>query len=305
MHLEALKVFCDLAGLRSFSKAAEANGLSQPTVTRLVRQLEERLGGSLIDRSKRPLQLTALGRDYFTGAKRLLDQFIELEASLREEYAGPALTVRVAAIYSVGLWDMGQYIERFTEQFPHARVRLDYVHPKQVYERVLDGSAELGLVSYPARTRELEVLPWREERMVLACSPDHPFANLRSVDPGRLDGQRFVAFEQGLVIRQRVDRYLGEHGASVEVVHEFDNIETIKKSIEAGAGVAILPEPMLRQEVRAGTLCAVRLEGQPLIRPLGIIHRRGAEQSAATCGFIDLLRGAAASSNGKRHKVRN
>ncbi len=304
MHLEALKVFCDLASVRSFSKAAEANGISQPTVTRLVRPLEGRLGASLIDRSKRPLQLTPLGRDYYAGAKRLLDQFIELEASLRDEYAGPALTVRVAAIYSVGLWDMGQYVERFTEEFPHARVRLDYVHPKQVYERVLDGTAELGLVSYPARTRELEVLPWREERMVLACAPDHDLAALRRVDPARLDGQRFVAFENGLVIRQRVDRYLSEHGASVEVVHEFDNIETIKKSVEAGAGVAILPEPMLRQEVRAGTLCAVRLEGKPLMRPLGIIHRRGADLSAATQGFIDLLRGAAASSNGKRHKVR-
>src|SRR5947209_6835727 len=212
MHLEALKVFCDLASLRSFSKAAEANGLSQPTVTRLVQQLEERLGGSLIDRSKRPLQLTAMGRDYYAGAKRLLDQFIELEASLREEYAGPALTVRVTAIYSVGLWDMGQYVERFTVQFPHARVRLDYVHPKQVYERVLAGSAELGLVSYPARTRELEVLPWREERMVLACRPDHELAHARSVDPAGLDGERFVAFEHGLVIRQKVDRYLSEHG---------------------------------------------------------------------------------------------
>src|SRR5438445_2338845 len=155
MQMEALKVFCDLATLRSFSKAAEANGLSQPTVTRLVQQLEERLSGSLIDRSKRPLQLTPLGRDYYAGTKRLLDQFIELEASLRDEYAGPALTVRVAAIYSVGLWDMGQYIERFTEQFPHARVRLDYVHPKQVYEHVLDGSVEFGLLSFPARSREL------------------------------------------------------------------------------------------------------------------------------------------------------
>ena len=141
--------------------------------------------------------------------------------------------------------------------------------------------------------------------MVLACVPGDAFANQRSIAAARLDGQKFVAFEQGLVIRQKVDRFLAEHGASVEVVHEFDNIETIKKSIEAGAGVAILPEPMLRQEVRAGTLCAVRLEGKPLIRPLGIIHRRGAELSAATQGFIDLLRGAAASTNGKRHKVRN
>jgi DNA-binding transcriptional LysR family regulator len=302
MQVEALKVFCDVAELRSFSRAAAVNGISQPTVTRLIRQLEERLGGLLVDRTKRPPHLTDLGRDYHAGVKRLLEQFIELEASLRREYAGLSLTVRVAAIYSVGLSDMGKYVERFSQAFPHARVRIDYVHPKQVYEHVRDGSADLGLISYPARTREFKVLPWREEVMVLACTPSHPLAQLRSVSPARLSGQRFVAFERGLVIRQRIDRYLHDNGVQVDIVHEFDNIETIKKGIEAGAGVGILPEPMLRQEVQAGTLRSVKLEGEPLIRPLGIIHRRGSELSHAARGFIDLLRGQKLRPRQEKHR---
>src|SRR5713226_527531 len=110
MHPESLKMFCDLVRLRSFSKAAAANETSQPTVSRLVHQLEERLGGELIDRSKRPLQLTALGQAYYDGCKGLLDRYIELEASLRGGNGHMAIAVRVAAIYSVGLWDMGQYI---------------------------------------------------------------------------------------------------------------------------------------------------------------------------------------------------
>jgi len=298
MQLEALKVFCDLATLRSFSKAADANGLSQPTVTRLVHQLEERLGGQLIDRSKRPPQLTALGREYHTGVKRLLDQFAELEASLRADRAEAALTVRVAAIYSVGLWDMGQYVERFEREFPHARVRIDFLHPQQVYERVLASEADLGLMSYPERGREFDVLSWREEEMVLACAPSHPLAARPSVRPDQLSGQRYVAFDVGLVIRRKVDQFLRDHGAEVEIVAEFDNIETIKKGIEAGAGVALLPEPMLRQEARAGTLRAVPLEGTNLVRPMGIIHRRGHKLAAAARGFIDLLRAGA---NGKHH----
>src|SRR5439155_3932899 len=152
-----------------------------------------------------------------------------------------------------------------------------------------DGTADFGLVSYPARTRELEVQKWRDEEMVLACPPTHPLARLRAFSPRRLDGQRFVAFEKELVIRRMVDRFLRHHGAEVEVTAEFDNIENIKKGIEAGAGVALLPEPMLRQEVRAGTLKAVRLDGCRLVRPLGIIHRRSQPLSAATLGFIDLL----------------
>src|SRR5262249_20211839 len=124
----------------------------------------------------------------------------------------------------------------------------------------------------------------------------------------RLDGQKFVAFDQGLVIRHKVDRYLRDHGAEVDVVHEFDNIENIKKAIEAGTGVALLPEPMLRSEVQSGSLRVVRLDGEPLVRPLGIIHRRHQDLSAAALGFIELLRGTATPhANGKdrKRKARN
>ena len=120
MQLESLKVFCDLATLRSFSKAAEANGVSQPTVTRLVHQLEERLGGQLIDRSKRPLQLTPLGQAYYAGLQAAA-RTVHRAGSVAAPRPGEAgLTVRVAAIYSVGLWDMGQYVERFAGLYPHA-----------------------------------------------------------------------------------------------------------------------------------------------------------------------------------------
>ncbi len=302
MQLEALKVFCDLIDLRSFSKAAKANGTSQPTVTRLIRQLEKRLGGPLFDRSTRPPQATALGRAYYEGCKRLLDQYIELEATLRQGQAEMASTVRVGAIYSVGLWDMGQYTRRFAEVFPHARVRIEYLHPDQVYERVLEGTADLGLVSFPRASRELTVLPWREEEMVVACAPGHPLARLAAARPERLQGEKFVAFDHGLAIRARVDRFLRDHGVEVGPAIEFDNIENIKKGIEAGEGVAILPEPTLRQEVRAGTLVAVPLEGDRLVRPLGIVHRHH-PLSGAVQGFVDLLLGHNVySGNGHQHK---
>jgi DNA-binding transcriptional LysR family regulator len=304
MHPESLKVFCDLVSLRSFSKAAEANSTSQPTVTRVIHDLEDRLGGQLIDRSKRPLQLTALGQAYYEGCKGLLDRYIELEASLRRGNGDLALTVRVAAIYSVGLWDMGQYTREFEVRYPHAKVHIDYLHPNQVYARVLNGTADLGLVSFPKGSKELTVLPWREEEMVVACAPGHALAGSRRVAPARLGSERFVAFDKGLAIRSKVDRFLRDHGVTVAVAAEFDNIETIKKGIEAGVGVGLLPEPMLRQEVQAGTLRAVRLDGCELIRPVGIIHRKQQPPGAAVRGFVDLLQGNGAdpSANGKAHK---
>src|SRR5262245_36643799 len=153
MHLESLKVFCDLASFRSFSKAAEANHLTQPAVSRLVHQLEKRLGVQLVDRSHRPLQLTPLGQAYHEGCKDLLERYLELEASIRRARPRLAITVRVAAIYSVGLGDMGGFVKRFEAQHPYVKVHVDYAHPNQVYERVLDGTAEFGLVSFPRKSR--------------------------------------------------------------------------------------------------------------------------------------------------------
>jgi DNA-binding transcriptional LysR family regulator len=294
VQLEALQVFCDIAVFRSFSKAAEARGLTQPAVSRVVHQLEARLGAALVDRSRRPLQLTALGQAYYEGCKAVIEQYLELEASLRRACAQRTLTVRVAAIYSVGLGDMSHYVESFETRFGYARAHIDYLHPNQVYERVLDGTADFGLVSFPRPTKDLTVLPWRKEDMVVACAPSHPLAALAAVPPERLDREKFVAFHRDLAIRREVDRFLRDHGAVVDVALELDNIESMKKGIEDGVGVSLLPEPTLRREALAGTIRAVGLlcasAADRFVRPLGIIHRRNHRLTSAALGFIELLR---------------
>ena len=290
MRLEAIKVFCDLINSGSFSKAAETNDISQPTVSRFVHQLEEHLGGQLVDRSKRPLQPTALGRAYYEGCKRLLEQYAELEVALRRGQNERALTVRVAAIYSVGLGDMGHHVERFQRDNPSAKVQMEYLHPDQVYQRVRDDLADFGLVSFPSRSRELTVLSWREEEMVVVFAPSHTLARFKRINPARLNGEKYVAFDKRLVIRNKVDRFLRGHGVSTDVAFEFDSIENIKKAVEVGTGFALLPEPTIRQELQAGTLLSLRLQGDRMVRPLGIIHRRQHKLGSAALAFIDLLR---------------
>jgi DNA-binding transcriptional LysR family regulator len=290
MQLEALQIFCDVARHRSFSRAAAAHGKSQSAASQIVHQLEEHLGVQLINRSTRPLQLTALGKAYYEGCRDVVDRYLELEASIRQAHTEVAVTVQVAAIYSVGLGDISHYLERFRTQHPHARVHMEYLHPDRVYEQVRTGAADLGLVSFPRKTRELTTLPWREEEMVLTCSPQHRLAPLARVKPAQLTAEKFIHFAKELVIRRKVDQFLREQGVKVEVALEFDNIENIKKAIAISAGVALLPEPTLRQEIQAGTLVAVPLEGCRMVRPLGILHRRHPRLSATAQQFMDLLR---------------
>src|SRR5436305_8903972 len=98
----------------------------------------------LIDRSTHPLRLTAVGHRYCEGCQAILEQYEELEAGIRDARDEIAGTVQVAAIYSVGLSDMGQYVQQLTREMPRAHVHIDYLHPDRVNERVLDGTADLG-----------------------------------------------------------------------------------------------------------------------------------------------------------------
>jgi DNA-binding transcriptional LysR family regulator len=292
MQVEALKVFCDVVSQESFSLAAESNHLSQSAASQIVSQLEKRLGTRLIERS-RPLKLTELGQRYYDRCKTLVEQYLDLEAEIRQAQAQLAEHVRVAAIYSVGLSDMGEFVERFEGREPGVQIHLEYLHPDRVYERVLDGAADFGLVSFPRKSRELTALPWREEEMMLACSPAHRLARHLLARAAELEGEKYIGFDRELVIRREVDRFLRELGVTVEVTMEFDNIENIKKAVEIDAGVALLPEPTLLREVKTGTLVALPLDGCRLVRPLGIIQRRHGKLGPAAGRFRDLLRHAA------------
>jgi DNA-binding transcriptional LysR family regulator len=300
MQFEALQVFCDIARCRSFSQAAAVQQppLSQSAASQIVHQLEKRLGVQLIDRSTRPLQLTELGQAYYQGCKELVERYLELEASIKQGRPRLTATVQAAAIYSVGLGNMNHYIERFAAEQPFARVQVEYLHSNRVLEKVRDGSIDLGLVSFPRKSRDLVALPWREEAMVLACRPSHPLAQQTTVRLAQLSGEKYIAFDKDLGIRRQVDRFLRQHGVSVEVGLEFDNIENIKKGIEETGGVALLPEPTLRQEVESGLLVARPLVGCRFVRPLAIIYRRQNRPSPAAQRFIDLLLENGASDTG-------
>jgi DNA-binding transcriptional LysR family regulator len=297
MQLETLKIFCDVVRSASFSRGAEENGISQSSASQAVHQLELRLGVKLIDRSKRPLVLTSQGKVYYQGCKELVERYLELENRVKglEGEKSVAGTVGVAAIYSVGLHHMSQYVRTFEERHPGAEIRLEYLHPSRVLERVMSGEAELGLVSYPRKWPELNVITWREEAMMLAVHPSHRFAHRSSVMVRELDAEPFVGFDPDLSIRRAIDRFLRRHGVSVDVACAFDNIENIKRAVEIPSGISILPEPTLAQEVKAGTLVAIPLESDDpstrLTRPLAIIHRRQAALEPAAARFLELLIG--------------
>jgi DNA-binding transcriptional LysR family regulator len=289
MHLDALKLYCDIARLRSFSRGAAANQVSQSAASQTIQQLESELRVLLIDRSKRPFMLTLAGQTLYDGAQRLLGLYDEIRASLvptRVEVNG---TVRVAAIYSVGIHIVSNHIQRFMSRYPQARVRIEYLHPDKVVEAVLGDEADLGMLSYPPANRSLTALPWRTEVMVLVCHPAHRLAKRHRIAPADLAGENFVAFDHNLRIRKVVDRYLRQHGGQPRIVMEFDNNETIKQAIMVEAGVSLLPMATIQKEVGSRMLVAIPIAGPQLVRPLGIIYRRRRDLSPTLLRFLEEL----------------
>jgi len=294
MTLDHFKLFRDVALARNMTRGAEACGVSQSAASQLVQETERLLGVELLDRRRRPFDLTEAGRLYYEFCRDVLRRKEEFDGQLDKLRGKVQGTVRVAAIYSVGISDMSRLEKEVAARMPHAELLVEYLRPEKVYDAVLTDQADLGLVSYPESNREIAAIPWREDRMVVAAAPSHPLAAKRKLAPSDLARQDFVAFDGELRVGREVKRYLREAGVQVNFVMHFDNTQTMKEAIILGGGIGILPLRVLRDDVEQGRLAAIPIEGCTLARPLGIIHRRRKTFNQAARVFLELLRQEAA-----------
>lgn len=288
--MQGLRIFCDVAKYHSFSQAAEEHGITQSAASQRVGQLEKKLGVKLIDRSVRPLVLTAAGEEYLHGCQELLGRYDLLERKVSQYKPLAEGGVRVDAIYSAGIGLLNHVKESFEALHQGAHVTLEYKHPDEVYEAVRAGRCDLGILSYPQRWQRVQVIPLRDEPMMVVCSPRHVLAASQCVHASQLHKWSMITFEQSLPVARRIKRYLREHGVTPNVANVFDNIDTIKSAVAVTQQVAILPKRTVLRELESGTLAVVRLEPE-LVRDMGIIYRRHNGQGfrPAVQAFIDCL----------------
>lgn len=290
MAHEGLKLFRDIAQTRSISRGAGMNGVGQSAASQHVQELENELGVSLLDRSTRPLVVTAAGHLYADYCRDILRRREEFNVALdlmKQEVEG---TVRVASIYSVGLSEMAQLEQEFGRRRPEAKLEVEYLRPEKVYWSVLSDSADLGLVSYPEPSREITVIPWRQEEMVVASSPFHPLAQKEgTITPEDLDGVDFIGFDDDLPIARDIERFLSARGVKVSMTLHFDNIQMIKEAVVHRVGVSIMPARIMKDEIAQGRLVAIPIASPELFRPLGIIHRKKKRFYPVAQAFLELL----------------
>jgi LysR family transcriptional regulator, transcriptional activator of the cysJI operon len=285
-----LRLIRDVAQHRSVSKAARWNDLSQSAASQALSELERELGVTLFDRATRPLGVTPAGEVYLEYCRDILRRHDEMLAALDNVKKQVNGTARIAAIYSVGLSEMSEIEARFAERFGDAELQVQYLRPDRVWQAVQEDEADLGLMSYAESSRDMVALPWRDEEMVIAVAPDDPLSMRSSAGISALQGKPFVAFDEDLPIQQHIDRYLREHKVEINISLRFDNIEMIKQAVAHGAGVSIMPERVMREDMLQGRLMALRLEPAELFRPVRIVHRRKKVFNEVTAGLLELLR---------------
>ena len=290
MHIETLKIFCDLADLRSFSKAAEKHLVSQSAVSQQLAQLELEHKCQLLNRRKRPMELTPAGEIFYRAAKDIVDRYEQLRSELNSLSSAAKNRINVGAIYSIGMHTLPEYLKKFMVKRPNVNVHVEYFSAEKIYEMVLAGELDIGLVAVPKRDKRLEVYEFEDEPLVFVCSPRHSLATQSQIDIHKLQFERFISFEEGVPTRIWIDSIFQKYNVVIRTAMEFDNVETVKKAVEIGSGVSILPRPSLSQELAAGTIKAIEFSNERFVRPTGVIVRKDRVVSPDTRYLIDLLR---------------
>jgi DNA-binding transcriptional LysR family regulator len=289
MQIENFKIFADLVETKSFSKAAKLNNITQSAVSQQARAMERHFKTLLIDRSQKQFQLTREGMRVYESAKELLHAYEKLLSELQEMKKVISGTIRISTIYSIGLHELPPYIKKFLHDYPSVNVRVEYRRSNLVYEDILHNSVDFGLVAFPTKTRQIEALPFRNDRLILITHPAHPLAKRTDLELHELQGHKFIGFDPDIPTRKAIDHIFRENKLDIEPVMEFDNIETVKRAVEIDHGIAIVPLATVQQEGKQNTLAIVPIKGKEFTRPLAILHRKGRVLTPAMKKFIETL----------------
>jgi DNA-binding transcriptional LysR family regulator len=293
MDMRRLEVFCKVVELKSFTKAAEALRLSQPTASEHIRTLEQILGEKMIDRLGREVLPTPAGRVFYQYARNIVqmrDEAIEALDQFKGKLGGHLI---LGASTIPGAYFLPKFIASFKAAHPSVRITLRISDTAEVSNDVLQGSASVGVVGSRPNDRRLVLEKLFSDELVLAVYPEHPWTKKRKIDLDELDGEPFILREVGSGTRSVMSRMLQELGfdtSRLEVVAEMGSTEAVRQGIKAGIGVSILSYQAVAEDFDHGLLSPVKINDMRLTRPLYLIQRKNRQPSPVASAFTDYLR---------------
>lgn len=291
MDLAELQVFVAVANERSFSRAAARLHRTQPAVSQAVRRLEAELDERLFDRSSQGGRLTEAGEILLDYAQRLTRLKDEAEGAVRELQDLRRGRVLIGANEGA-VHVLLPVIERFRRAHPHAQAEVRRVPARQMAREVLGRSLDFGVFSFPPRERGLRALPLGEDELVMLISPAHPLAGRSQITMEEFGRQTVIAHNEASPARERVLRLYEQRHAAINIQIGLPSLDGIKRAVEMGLGVALLPRRCAHTEIARGQLAAVKVPQLRLPRQIRLVCRRSGEMSHAAAAFLDAARAA-------------
>lgn len=272
ISLRQLQVFRAVSRLRSFSRAGDEIGLTQPAVSRCIRELESELGMRLLDRTTREVELTAAGLRFAGQLARLLDELQLLLEEARKEGEQAHGTVHIASSPTLSASLMPDLLAQCARQFPHIRPVLHDQVQRLNVESVRSGEVDFGIVVEPGEMDDLECLPLLDDGFWLICRDDHPLAALPAVSWQQLEGLPLVLLDYSSGSRPIIDRILLAQGVRCPVAQQLGHSSSVFQMVQAGIGISV--SPGLALPLPAGSQLTVK----PLLpeqrRNIMLIRRR-------------------------------
>ena len=290
MHIQNFKTFCDLVETKSFSKAARLNEVTQSAVSQQLKAMESHYDMLIIDRNQKKFRLTPQGTVLYSTFKEILVLYEKLNCEIQEMRNIVSGTIQISTVNSIGLHELPPYLKSFIKDFPSVNARVEYRRANLVYEDVLHGSADIGLVAFPVNHKELTTINFAQDELVVAMNPEHSLANKKTLSISDLRGEEFISFERDIPTRKATDEMLSNAGVDISVVMEFDNVETVKRALEINAGIAILPRHTVLNETERKQLVSIKLDNGIHVRPLAIIHKKNRILTPALRSFVELMK---------------
>ncbi|MEI6858690.1 MAG: LysR family transcriptional regulator [Shewanella sp.] len=289
MNITQLKLFRDIARERSFVRVAQDNHISQPSVSVHIKKLEHELGKKLLVRSPHNVRLTPEGALILSDVKEILRLCDGLK--IRSNYSQDELegNIRIATIYSVGIYELGDFLALFMKAFPKVHINLEFRPVNEIYRLLEREKIDLGIIAFAENRSNIDTTLYSEDEMVIIVSIDHKFSTRKSVCIEQINNERFIAFEQGIPTREAIDNILDKHNVTVDVRMTNNNVYTLKKAVEANIGISIVPKRTVSEEVNQGKLVSLVIKNTVISRPLSLLKLKRTKLNTPLKIFVDKL----------------
>lgn len=289
MEFFPLKVFLTVATEKSFSRAAEKLLRTQPAISLAVQRLETELGERLIDRSANPPILTDAGRIVADYARRFENLDAELQNALSELRDNSSGRLTIGANESTSLYLL-QHIERYRRLYPKVKIQVRRSFSSKIPTQLLDGDLELGVISYDPKDERLVSKIIFTDHLAFVVSPQHRFAQKKSVSIKDLGNETFIAHNVLSPYREVVLREFQRHNVPLRMDVEMPTVETIRRMVQRNEGVAFLPKMCVGQELEQKLLREVNVPELEFDRQIRLVYPVRRALSHAARAFLEVVK---------------